>query len=96
LGFGDGRPGKNQPLHVSSAALQGLPNPRVCREIRIQKRNRLMIAMGNLADTLGHQGQLDEAAKMMKKMLGKKRRILGEENPSTISTINNLASTLGD
>ena len=52
--------------------------------------------MGNLADTLGHQGQLDEAAKMMKKMLGKKRRILGEENPSTISTINNLASTLGD
>lgn len=32
---------------------------------------------------------------MKKEMLEKKRRILSEEHPSTISTMNNLAITLG-
>jgi tetratricopeptide (TPR) repeat protein len=53
-------------------------------------------AMSNLANTLGDQGQLDEAAAMKKEVLEKRRRILGEEHPDTISVMNNLASTLGD
>jgi len=39
------------------------------------------------------QGQLDEAAKMKKEVLEKRRRILGEEHPDTISAMNNLANT---
>jgi hypothetical protein len=52
--------------------------------------------MNNLANTLGEQGQPDEAAKMRKEVLEKRRRILGEEHPSTISAMNNLANTLGE
>jgi hypothetical protein len=52
--------------------------------------------MNNLASTLGDQGQLDEAAKIFKEVLEKRKRILGEEHPSTISAMNNLAGTLGD
>jgi len=39
--------------------------------------------MGNLASTLGQQGQLEEAASMMSEVLEKRRRILGEEHPRT-------------
>jgi tetratricopeptide (TPR) repeat protein len=52
-------------------------------------------AMSNLASTLGDQGQLDESARMMKKVLEKMRHILGEEHPSTITAMSNLAITLG-
>ena len=52
--------------------------------------------MNNLAATLRGQGQLDEAAAMLKEVLEKMRRILGEEHPNTISAMNNLAATLGD
>jgi tetratricopeptide (TPR) repeat protein len=50
--------------------------------------------MNNLADILGDQGKLDEAAAMKQEVLAKRRRILGEEYPSTISAMNNLAITL--
>jgi hypothetical protein len=50
--------------------------------------------MNNLAITLGEQGQLEEAAPMMKEVLEKRRRILGEEHPTTISAMNNLVATL--
>jgi hypothetical protein len=53
-------------------------------------------AMNNLANTLRDQGQLEEAAKMLRAVLEKRRRILGEEYPDTISAMNNLAITLGD
>jgi hypothetical protein len=52
--------------------------------------------LNNLASTLGDQGQLEEAAKWKKEVLEKRRRILGEEHPDTITAMNNLASTLGD
>jgi tetratricopeptide (TPR) repeat protein len=52
--------------------------------------------MSNLANTLGDQGHLEEAAKMYKEVLEKRRRILGDEHPSTISAMSNLANTLGD
>jgi hypothetical protein len=52
--------------------------------------------MGNLASTLGDQGQLDEAAQIQKEVLEKRRRILGEEHPDTIMAMGNLANTLGD
>jgi len=50
--------------------------------------------MNNLANTLGDQGKLEEAAAMKKEVLEKRRRILGEEHPSTITAMNNLAATL--
>ena len=49
-----------------------------------------------LTSTLGDQAQLDEAVKMKKDVLGKRRRILGEEHLDTISAMNSLAKTPGD
>jgi tetratricopeptide (TPR) repeat protein len=74
------------------------------QEIVLGKRRRVLgeehpatiFAMNNLANTLGEQGQLDKAAKMLKEVLEKMRQILGEEHPSTIFAMNNLASTLGE
>jgi Tetratricopeptide repeat len=54
-----------------------------------------ILAMHNLAVTLGDQGQLDEAAKIEKEVLEKRRRILGDEHPDTISAMHNLTNTLG-
>jgi tetratricopeptide (TPR) repeat protein len=70
----------------------------------LKKRRRILgeehpdtiSAMNNLANTLGDQGQLNEAATMLKEVLEKMRRILGEEHPDTISAMNNLAFTLED
>jgi hypothetical protein len=45
-------------------------------------------AINNLASTLRDQGQLNEAAKIRKDVLKKRRRILGEEHPDTISAMN--------
>ncbi|KAH8723880.1 hypothetical protein GQ44DRAFT_596458, partial [Phaeosphaeriaceae sp. PMI808] len=52
--------------------------------------------MNNLAITLGNQGQLDEAAKIFKEVVEKRKRILGKEHPDTTSAMNNLAITLGN
>jgi tetratricopeptide (TPR) repeat protein len=47
-------------------------------------------------DPVGEQPQLDEAARMKKEVLEKRRRILGEEHPDTITAMSNLAITLGE
>lgn len=49
--------------------------------------------INNLAAILSNQGHLKEAAKILKEVLEKRKRILGEEYPDTM---NNLADTLGD
>jgi tetratricopeptide (TPR) repeat protein len=66
------------------------------RKLHGENSINTILAMSNLASTLGDQGQLEEAALMMKEVLEKMRRILGEEHPDTISAMNNLASTLAD
>src|SRR2546423_15634517 len=38
---------------------------------------------------------MQQAAEMKKEVVEKRRRILGEEHPDTISAMNNLANTLG-
>jgi hypothetical protein len=52
--------------------------------------------MNNLAKTLGDQGKPDEAASMKREVLEKRKRILGDEHPDTISAMNNLAVILWD
>ena len=47
-------------------------------------------AMNNLANTLGHQGKLDEAADMKKEVLEKRTRILGVEHHHTTSAAKSL------
>jgi hypothetical protein len=69
----------------------------------LEKRRRILgeehldtvTAMSNLANTLGDQGKLEEAAAMLQEVLEKIRRILGEEHPHTISAMSNLAIRLG-
>lgn len=41
-------------------------------------------------------GRLQEGCVIETYVLNDRRRVLGEEHPSTISAMNNLASTLGD
>jgi hypothetical protein len=53
-------------------------------------------ATSNLANKLGDQGELDEAASMQKEALEKRKRILGEAHPDTITAMGNLANSLGD
>jgi len=48
--------------------------------------------MGNLANTLGCQGMLDEATTTKREVLKKTQRILGGEHPCTIMSQNNLFS----
>lgn len=64
------------------------------RRIVREEHHKTISAMSNLATTLGEQGHLEEAAKMLKEVLEKRKRILGDEHLSTISAINNLANTL--
>jgi hypothetical protein len=41
-----------------------------------------------------NQGKANEAVGLQEKVLEAERRVLGEEHPSTLTTMNNLASTL--
>ena len=43
----------------------------------------------NLVITLRLQGQMGDATKMLREVLEKMRRILGEEHPDTITAMNN-------
>jgi hypothetical protein len=52
--------------------------------------------MDNLAVTLRVIRQRDKAAMMIKEVLEKRRRILSNKHLDTISTTQNLASTLRD
>jgi hypothetical protein len=47
--------------------------------------------MGNLANTLGDQGKLDEAAKMSQNALEMMERALGTDHPSTVLIRNNVS-----
>lgn len=58
---------------------------------RCRSRGAAGKAVNNLVATLGVQGQLEEAAAMMKEVLEKRRRILGEEHPKTRSATKDLA-----
>jgi Flp pilus assembly protein TadD len=49
--------------------------------------------MHNLASTYQSQGNMEEAARLEKEVLEKRRRILGEEHPDTLATMHSLAST---
>lgn len=49
-------------------------------------------AMGDLANTLGNQGQLDEALHMMRRVVLEMNRILGAEHPKTRIAKANLAA----
>jgi hypothetical protein len=66
------------------------------RQILGEEHPDTISAISNLASTLRDQGQLDEAATIIKEVLEKMRQILSKEHLSTISAINNLASTLRD
>ncbi|KAL1641603.1 hypothetical protein SLS61_010027 [Didymella pomorum] len=53
-------------------------------------------AMGNLANTLQHQGYYKEAAEIQKEVLEKMKRTLGKDHPDTIRAMSNLPVTLAD
>jgi tetratricopeptide (TPR) repeat protein len=80
------------------------PETRIVEEYVLQARCGLLgeehpdtiSAMGKLASTLRQQGQLDEAARMQKEVLGKMKRIFGKEHPDTILAMYSLAITLGE
>jgi hypothetical protein len=50
--------------------------------------------MSSLALTLRVQGHYSKAAELNEAVLEIKKRLLGEEHPSTLISMNNLASTL--
>ncbi|EIW80071.1 hypothetical protein CONPUDRAFT_155439 [Coniophora puteana RWD-64-598 SS2] len=50
--------------------------------------------MANLASTLWQQGKLDEAEELETQVLEARKRVLGPEHPSTLTSMANLASTL--
>jgi tetratricopeptide (TPR) repeat protein len=52
-----------------------------------------LTSMNNLAVTYERQGRLLEAADLNEKVLGARRRMLGEEHPETLTSMNNLAET---
>jgi tetratricopeptide (TPR) repeat protein len=68
----------------------------------IQKPGRALGIDGFIDDSeyvggfLSDIGQWQDAAAMQQEVFKKRQRDLGDEHPSTISAMNNLASTLGD
>jgi CHAT domain-containing protein/Tfp pilus assembly protein PilF len=52
--------------------------------------------MNNLATSYSNQGRLIEAEALYKQCLAKRKIVLGESHPHTLSTMNNLASTYKD
>ncbi|KIJ29461.1 hypothetical protein M422DRAFT_269119 [Sphaerobolus stellatus SS14] len=52
--------------------------------------------MSNLAHTYGNQGQWSEAEQLHVKVLERRKVILGEDHPDTLSSMNNLANTYGN
>ena len=53
-------------------------------------------AMYNLAVTLGNEGKLEEAARILRELLEKMKQILGHKHPSTILVMHNLVNILED
>ena len=50
--------------------------------------------MNNLALTYRQQGRMNEAAKLQEEVLQKSKEILGDDHPSTLTSMNNLASMM--
>ncbi|KAK5188427.1 hypothetical protein LTR96_011511 [Exophiala xenobiotica] len=50
--------------------------------------------MNDLAIVLRQQGKYEEAEQMHRQTLDLKKKVLGEEHPSTLDSINNLAAVL--
>lgn len=55
-----------------------------------------IVAMSNLAATLGDLGQLEEAEKLQRDVLSLQREISGPVHPDTIIAMSNLGATLAD
>ena len=49
--------------------------------------------MGNLAITYGNQGRWDEAEQQQIQVMDMKKKLLGAEHPSTLTSMGNLATT---
>ena len=49
--------------------------------------------MNNLANTYYNQGKYRDAEALYKQCLDKRKVVLGENHPHTLSTMNNLAKT---
>jgi Tetratricopeptide repeat len=52
--------------------------------------------MNSLATSLHDQGELGKAVSMNREVLEKRKRILSDKHPSTITAMSNLANSLGD
>jgi hypothetical protein len=50
--------------------------------------------MGNLASTFWNQGRWKEAEELEVQVMETRKRVLGQEHPSTLTSMNNLAWTL--
>jgi len=50
--------------------------------------------MANLASTYRHQGRWKEAEELDVQVVEKRKRVLGQEHPDTLTSMNNLAWTL--
>ncbi|PVF97062.1 hypothetical protein CPB86DRAFT_707945 [Serendipita vermifera] len=66
------------------------------KEVLGPRHPNTILAMNNLAYTLGHRGQLEEAEKMKREVMELRKEVLGPRHPDTIRAINNLALTLSD
>ena len=66
----------------------------VCDEA--EESEERLAAAANLATSLSHQGKHAEAERIEREVLRARRRVLGEEHPSTLLCANNLASSLSD
>ena len=62
---------------------------RVCDEAEESKER--LAAADNLAQVRLSDGQYAEAERIHRKVLGARRRVLGEEHPDTLTSANNLA-----
>ena len=67
-----------------------------CRSDRGEEHLDTIMAMDNLAQTLGDVGELQEVLTMKQAAVEKRKRILGEDHPDTIVSMQNLASMLAE
>ena len=51
----------------------------------------MLVTMGNLAYTMQLAGQLDEALPLLEQVYARQKSKLGEKDPDTLATMNNLS-----
>jgi predicted RNA binding protein with dsRBD fold (UPF0201 family) len=64
------------------------------REVLGERHPDTLRAMGNLAETLRGQGELDAARELQEQVLAGRREVLDERHPDTLTAMGNLAETL--